>query len=331
MRIRSFALAAAALGAAFAAPAPAADLDKYLPDTAGYYVHVNVKQLLSAPVVRKAIPMAFDKYGDLIVQFLPLVKQFNPNAPDVPEEEVKKALAELKKPETIAKGFDVAKDIVTDVVVVGDPADEKNVLILVKCPPAVTPEGVEALSQLAQGNPQVKLKRSKAGKATIYEVQLPPPQDQSLYAAVPEAGVVCFGTNKEAVEKAAQGKGTGGLKEDLKKLVAERKPTDFLFVAVGGAKDEGVKSGFGSLVLDKDISGSLTVAYTTPAKAKEAAAEMNDSLANFAETLKGILGDKANDVGPLLEKMKAKADGGTVTGQFAVPGQVIEKLLAKES
>ena len=52
-------------------------------------VHVNVKQLLSAQVVRKAIPAAFDKYGDLLVPLLPLMKQFNPNAPDIKEEDLK--------------------------------------------------------------------------------------------------------------------------------------------------------------------------------------------------------------------------------------------------
>jgi hypothetical protein len=332
MRPRLTALAAAAaLGLSFAAPARAAELDKYLPDTAGFYVQVNVKQLLSAQVVRKAIPAAFDKYGDLLVPLLPLMKQFNPNAPDIPEEEFKKALAELKKPETIAKGFDAAKDIVTDVIVAGDPADEKNVLILVKCPPVVTPEAVEAMSQLLAGNPQVKLKRHKTGKSIVYELQTPPPQDQTFYGAVPEPGVLCFGTSKETVENALSGKGTSGLNDGLKKLVAERKPADFLFVALsGGAKEDGVKSGYGCLVLDKDISGNLSVTFNTPKKAKEAAAEMNESLTNFADTLKGILGDKAKEVGPLLEKMKAKADGATVTGQFAVPGQVIEKLLAKE-
>jgi hypothetical protein len=328
-RLSALALAAA-LGLGLAAPAGAGELDKYLPEGAGVYVHVNVKQLLSAPVVRKAIPMAFDKYGDLLVQFLPLVKQLNPNAPDIPEEDVKKALAELKKPETIATGFDAAKDIITDIVVAGDPEDEKKVLILVKCPPAVTPETVEAMSRLAEGNPQVKLKRHKKGKAIVYELQVPQ-QEQTIFAAVPEPGVVAVGMSKESVEKAVQGGDKAGLGESLKKLVAERKPTDFLFVAVsGGAKESGVKAGYGSLILDKDISGNLTVTYNDAKKAKEAASEMNESLTTFADKLKDLLGTKAKEVQPLLDTMKAKTAGATVTAQFAVPGQVIEKLLAKE-
>jgi hypothetical protein len=328
MRLRSTVLGLAiALGAGLTSSARAGDLDKYLPEKTGFYVHVNVNQLLAADVVRKAIPMAFDKFGDQIVPLIGLAKQLNPGTPDVPEEDVKKAINELKKPETIAMGFDAAKDVVPEIIVAGEPDGEDKFVVLIKCPPAVTPETVEAITQLAATQPQVKLKRHKVGKSTVYEIQLPPPQqDKSVFAAVPEPGVICFGMSKAVIEQAVAGK--GGLGATIKPLAAKRTPKDFLFVAVAGGKDGEV--GHGNLVLDKDISGGLNITYADAAKAKEQAEEMNNSLKSFADSIASMLGDKAKDVKPVLEKMKASATGKTVNGQFAIPGAVVEKLLAKE-
>src|SRR3954468_2585518 len=103
--MRSFLFAAAVTGLA-AAPAAAADLDKYLPADATFYVHVTTKNFLTAPVVRKAIPMAFDKYGDQIMPLMQFAKALNPNTPDIPEDAIKQGIGELKKPETIANAFD---------------------------------------------------------------------------------------------------------------------------------------------------------------------------------------------------------------------------------
>src|SRR5437868_11804187 len=77
MRLR---VAAIVLTAAWGTLAPvraaesAADLNKFLPEGSGFYVRVNVRQCVAAPVVRKAIPMAVDKYGDTIMQLAQLAK-----------------------------------------------------------------------------------------------------------------------------------------------------------------------------------------------------------------------------------------------------------------
>jgi len=330
--MRSFLYTAVITSLVIVAPARADDLDKYLPENTGYYVHVNINRLLDANVVRKAVPMAFDKYGDQIVELLPLLKLINPDAAkNIPEDDLKKTIQELKKPETIAAGFDAAKDTVTDIVVAGDPAHEDKVLILVKGPKEITEDAIKGISALAGLTGQVKVKEHKQAKATIFEIQMPAPQqDQSAFVAVPEPGIVCFAVQKELVEKALSG-AKGGLNDKLKPLVAKRTPKDFLFVAMaGGPDDAGIRAGYGNLVLDKDISGNVTATYGSPDKAKEAAQHMNDSLSGFADTLKGALGDKANEVKPVLDKMKATANGVSVTGQFTVPGTVVEKLLAKD-
>src|SRR4051812_1693173 len=75
LRLAALALAAAACGPALTAraaepaktDAPGADVAKYLSDDATLYVHVNVRQFLAAPVIRKAIPMAVDKFEKQIM------------------------------------------------------------------------------------------------------------------------------------------------------------------------------------------------------------------------------------------------------------------------
>ena len=130
-------------------PARSADLNKYLPNDASAYIHINVKQLFTAPLVRKAVPLAFDKYGDQILPLVQMAKAFNPNTPDIPKAQVKKGIEELKKEETIAKGFDVAKDMVTDIVISGDANDDegKSFVILIKAPEQVTSDAARTDGQ----------------------------------------------------------------------------------------------------------------------------------------------------------------------------------------
>ena len=151
------------------------------------------------------------------------------------EEQIKAGLKKLQDPETIAKAFDTAKDAVTDIIVAGEPGSEENVLILIKCSDAVTPEGIKGLVQLAANFPQVKIKPHEKNDKTVYEIEIPN-QPQSMFVTLPEAGVICIGALKDIVEKSATGKGK--LKGDLKGLVAERKKTDFIFFAMTGGPDE---------------------------------------------------------------------------------------------
>jgi hypothetical protein len=336
MRLRLVALALAAVSCGLVAPvwadkttAPAADLGKYVPEGAAFYVHINVRQLLAAPVIRKAIPMAVDKYGDKIMDLVQLAKAFNQNAADIPNDQIKSVVEELKKPATIAKAFDAAKDALTDVLITGVPGDQEKMVIVFKCHEMVTPEMIKGFMPLIQGNPQVpvQIKTHEKGDKAIYEVQIPQ-QPQPIFLTLPEAGVVCLGFTKSALEKV----GGGGLVGDLKKLAGERKPTDFVFVAMNGkgAESSGVKSGWGRLVLDTDIHGDLSATYASAEKAQEEAKQMNEHLSEMATKIKEMLGSQAKAVAPALEKTKATVSGSTVSATFAVPGKVVETLLAKD-
>jgi hypothetical protein len=340
-RIAAIALTAAACGVfapAWAddtapAAAKAVDLTKYVPSGAGFYVHINVRQFLGAPVVRKAIPMAVDKYGDQIMNLAQLAKAFDPNAAAIPNDQIKSVVDELKKPATIANAFDAAKDALTDVVIAGVQGDEEKTVVLFRCHEVVTPDMIKGFLPLVQGNPQVpvKIKTHEKGDKTIIEVQAPQ-QPQAVFVALPEAGVICLGMSKDVVEKSVAGK-SEGLKPDLKKLVGERKKTDFVFVAMTAKGDEstnGVLSGWGRLVLTKDISAEMSATYSSADKAAAQAKEANEHIAEAATKIKEALGAMGKDLGPAIAKTKVVANGSTVTAKFSLPGEAVEKLLAKD-
>ena len=329
MRFRLAAIVLTAAVCGLVAPAraaePAADLGKYMPDNTAMYLHVNVRQFLAAPVIRKAIPLAMDKYGDTLMQFAQMAKAFDPNAANVPNDQIKSVIDELKKPATIAKAFDAAKDGLADIVVVGK---EDSVLVLLKCHEAVTADLVKGFTPLLNGNPQLQVTTSGKDDKTVFEVTIQ--QQQKFYFGIPTAGVVVGGMAKDLVEKSLAG-GGGGLKADLKKLVAERKPTDFVFFATAGKRtdDSSDVSGWGRLVLDANISGEMTATFATAAKAADHAKELDDHISQMAGTVKDALGPAGKDVAAALEKAKPVTAGSTVSSKFSLNGSVIEKLLAK--
>jgi hypothetical protein len=325
---------AVTLGLSLASSTRAADLVKYLPDKASVYVHVNVKQLLTAPVVRKAIPMAMDKYGDQILPLIQLAKQFSPGTPDVPEEQVKKAIDELKKEATIAAGFDKAKDIVTDVIITGDANDNegKSMLVVIKAPQEVTAEAVDAIVKVIPKE-QIKSKQHKKDKSTIYEFEVPQ-APVAMFMVVPEPGIICISMGKEAAELAvdrAAGKGKSEISSEFSTLMAKRKSTDFLFASSIKGDGEDREVTVGRVLLDKDISGSMNVTYGSEEKAKKEGEELKSHIETATEKLKEMLADKKDALAAILGKLKSKVDGKTVSAEFSVTGQTVEKLLAKDS
>jgi hypothetical protein len=334
MRLRFAALvltAACGVVAPSRAAEPAADLGKYLPDGAGFYVHINVRDFLAAPVIRKAIPMAADKYDQQIQMGLQFAMMAIPNANNLPEEQIKQGLKALKDPKVIADAFDKAKDALTDIVVVGTPGDEMKTLVVIKCHEFIKPDLVKGGVAMIQGNPQfpIQLKAHEKGDLTIYEVS-GPNQPQPAYVSVPAPGVICIGASKDVIDTAVAAK--GGLKGDLKKLTGERKDTDFVFFAISGkgGDESAVVSGWGRLVLDKDISGEVSATYGNGKKAANEADEMNTHIGQLADMARGALGPAGKDVADALSKAKANVSGSTVTAKFSLPGTVVEKLLAKD-
>lgn len=324
---------AVALGLAMTNSVRANDLAKYLPDKSNMYVHINLNQLFTAPVIRKAVPLAFEKYGDQIMPLVAMAKQFNPGTPDIPEDQLKKGINELKKEETIAKGFDAAKDIVTDIIITGDATDDdgKSMVILVKVPKEVTAEAVDAAVQFVPKE-QVKSKQHKKDKTTIHEFEVPQ-APVAIFAVVPEPGVVAIAMSKESAEGLVDRAGgkKGEVNSEFAKLMAQRKPTDFVFMTgiKGTGDDKEVMQG--NLVLNKDITGQMSVTYATEDKAKKEGEEMKQGVASMTEQLKGFLGDKKDLADSIINSIKTKVDGKTASASMAITGPTVEKLLAKDN
>jgi hypothetical protein len=340
MRFRLAAIALTAAVCGLIAPVRAADpaaatsdLSGYLPAGTGYYVHINVRQFLAAPVIRKAIPMAADKFDKQLMAGLQMAMMVVPNAKDVPEDQIKQGLAMLKDPKVIAQAFDNAKDFLTDVYVAGVPGDDDKAIVVIKCHEIVAPDLVKTFAPQLQGNPQipVQIKMHEKGKATVYEFSAPQ-QPQPLFFTLPKAGVICISGSQDLVEKAATGASGGGLKADLQKLVAEEKKTDFAFFATTGkaSDDSGVVSGWGRLVLNADINGEVSATFTNAEKAAAHAKEMNEHLGELVDKVKEILGPNGKDVAGALEKAKPATMGSTVSSKFSITGSLVEKLLTKD-
>jgi hypothetical protein len=328
--MRTQLLTAALAGLLLAAPTQAADLDKYLPDGATTYVQIRTKNLFTADVVRKTIPLVFDKYGDQIAGLYNLVKQINPQAPMLSEEQINAFVAELKKPEVIAKGLDAAKDYAPDIVVAGAGDDPKSFLVLVKCDEAVTPELIEGFVPLinASAAGQLKIEKMGEGKTAIFAVT-PQQAPITFYVGLPEAGLICFGGDKAPVEAAMKGK-EGKVDPDLKKLLEKRDAKDFVFAAGVKGKGDERETYIGNLVLDKDISAKVNATAPTAEKAKAWAERFDEGVGEAIGKIKENLGEGAKDLKDQLEKIKANADGKTVTLDAKIPGAVLEKLLAKD-
>lgn len=324
---------AVAVGLALTNSVRANDLAKYLPDNSSMYVHINLNQLFTAPVIRKAVPLAFEKYGDQIMPLIAMAKQFNPGTPDIPEDQLKKGINELKKEETIAKGLDAAKDIVTDIIFAGKADDDsgQSMVILVKVPKEVTAEAVDAAVQFIPKE-QVKSKQHKKDKATIHEFEVPQ-APVAMFAVVPEPGVVALAMSKETAEGLVDRAGgkKGETNAEFAKLMAQRKPTDFVFVTgiKGAGDDKEVMQG--NLVLSKDVAGQMTVTYATEEKAKKEGEEMKQGVASMSDSVRGFLGDKKDLADAIVNSIKTKVEGKTVSASISITGPTVEKLLAKDN
>src|SRR5262245_7767918 len=231
MRLRAMFVVMAAL--AVTAPAPAGDFDKYLAEDTQFFVHVNVPKFFTSEMVRKAVPMAFDKFGDQIVAMMGMARNFNPQIPEIPEDDAKQIMKNAADPKEIAKVFDRIKDVVTDIVIAGKGDGETpQMSILVKCE-HIKPELVDGIAGMAKAMGQVELDAIKKDKGTIYAIKVPQQPGQKMFITVPEPGVLlmCMSEKQAASSFAPSGKPS----EKLAKLMGKKAANDFVFV--GGLGD----------------------------------------------------------------------------------------------
>lgn len=319
------------------APARAADFDKYLPENTALYVQINVPQLFSSQLVRKAVPMAFDKYGDQLAGLAGMAKGL-PNVPDLPEDQIKDALKNMAKPESIAQAFDAATKLnaVTDIIVAMDPDDHtgKSLVILIKSK-FVNAERAEMVVAFAGQVPQAKIESKKVEKGTIYTIKVPD-QNQEGYATVPEPGLLLITLNEKHAEEAlarVDSKAKPRLSAALVDQIAKRKANDFVFVAGrpnDPAKADHMETMVASVVLDKDLTVKMTGTFSSEDEAKKHAEKASEGIAMAIGQLEAALGDQGAELKVHLEKAKATVKGKNVEVDMTIPGTAVEKMLSKE-
>jgi hypothetical protein len=317
--------------ACLAAPAPAGEFDKYLPENSQFYVQVKMPRLFESEMVRNAVPMIFDKYGDQIAMFAGMAKQINPQAPDIPEDQLKDAIKKMSDKKEIAAAFDAAKNIISDVVIAGsgEPGGVPEVVVLVKCQfiNAQALEMAMGFAKQAGAQMPITIEPAKKGKGTVYAMTVQQ-NDQKFYMSVPAEGILQISMSEKLAESAFEAKGKPG--EKLAGLMGKRGDKDFVFVAATGKDDAEYTSMSANVVLDKDLAGTFNATYKDAAKAAEQAKKMNEQFAEMAGKLNENLGDKAAALKPHVEKSKATASGNTVNATFSLPGTAVETLLKKD-
>jgi len=321
----------AALLVALAAPAAAvraADgADKYFPEGTTVVVRINFNQLFGSPLLRKAVPLVVDKYGE---DFMNLMATFAATQDENAAKAMKEAAPQLKEavkdPEKVAAFMDRLKDAVTDVVVAGDPkgGDEKMVFIVRS--KFLNAGMVAMVAQMAENNPAAKLKSEKIEGGTLYEVEVPN-QDKKVYGAVVEDGVIVASPEKDMVVAALKGKGKPSkLSADFQAMLAKRSEQQTLFVAT---LEDDAKSVF-TLTVGDDITGSFNVEAKDADAAKEKAKEIDEGIDHMKDFLGGLLDDSKPELKPLgeaLGKLKAEVNGKNVNVKLQIKGEMLLKAL----
>src|SRR5262249_33242529 len=116
--VGSLALAALAF-AGTAARAADNDMDKFVPAGADYYVHVNLKQMCGASMIRKVVPKLLDKYGENLIKMAaaqnPQVAMAEAMWPQFQEM--------LRDQDKVDQFFDMAADNIDGFIVAGNAKD----------------------------------------------------------------------------------------------------------------------------------------------------------------------------------------------------------------
>jgi len=304
--------------------------DKYLPDNSKFYVHVAVPKLFNSELVRKALPMAFDKYANEIVQLAGMAKGL-PNVPPIDDDQIKQGLKMMADPQFIGQVFDAAKDAVTDLVIAGNPegGEKADLVILIKCE-AIKSEMVDQMAQMIGGVAagQLTVDTDKTAKGNIYSLSSPQQPGMKMHITVPANGILQLASSKKSAESSLDAKGKASAQ--LAGLMGKRTGQDFLFVASLGDEKTGITALNANLVLDKDLNGAMKVESNDESEAAEHAKEANQHLEAMFAQIKGVLGDKGDALKNAAEKTKATVQGKTVNATISIPGTAVEKLLSKD-
>jgi len=293
-----------------AAPGRAADADKYLPSSTEGVITVNIKQMLTAPLVKNNI------------------------------DTLKGLLLGAGNTQQILNDMGVDPFQHVDSIVVGVDRDPAQSLAVINGTFDVVK--IRGHIEKAVANNSKIVKIAKTVDHTYYEVK-PPEQDETMYVAVLDGATVAASPSKtallDALDKKA-GKKKAELKKELVAMLAKAdKSQSISLVALGGAL---AATGQPAAAKITTLSGGITLADDVKAQFLLNTANANDAKAVEAELKEGIDQIKAlveltvnnnKELQPLMDvvgTLKVAASGATVSVSGQISRTVINTLVPKQ-
>lgn len=327
-------LLAGALLLVAATPARAQELDQFLPADTTFVVRVNVKQILSSELLRRAIPAIAHKHGD---QFIELAKTFGALDENlgkaIKDGVLENFIAAMKDRDKVNQGLDTFKQFLTEVAFTSDfRGEEPKFLIFVRSP-VLTPALMGMMLGFVEQSQPGVFKKEKLGKHLLYEIA-PPNQEQKFYMVLPANGWVLLAADKDYLKTSLEAADAGktNVSKELKALLGQFKPTHSVFFA--GLKNQEGKDqiSVGSVTIDDGVGVNFTLNASSADAAKEQAKELNDKIEEALSTVTGLLGEADATKGLVkeLEGIKAKTDGSKVVIQVRLPAKIFDPLLKIE-
>ncbi|MFN4259283.1 MAG: hypothetical protein ACK4RK_08280 [Gemmataceae bacterium] len=299
-------------------PARAADVSKYLPSDSDTAVTINVKQILSAPLVQKYLM-----------------------------DRIKKELESNQQAQQVMEklGFDPLKDV-SAIIVAGPMSDLQNQSL-----PLVIIEGrfdvakFQALAKdIAKNEAKVKLHRS--GGDIIYEIETEDDKPP-MFTALLDSGNIVASTTKKRIEDALAikaGTKPSNPKKELAALLTNANANQSMglfalnsaIAAGNNATDpkvqqltKNIKNVTGGITVGNDIQSEFLIHTEDDATAKELSKMINGYLGLF----KGLLGLQAAQqpelapVAELLNTFEVGSTGKTAKLHSVITQSMIEKLI----
>lgn len=282
-----------------------------LPADTQALVRFNFRAMIDSPLAKK---MGIEKASEIIKS--------------VPGGEI---LSEL--------GFDPLKDI--DSITVAAPGGgdmEKGLIIVVgkfKADKLVAKATEEAK------NNKDKVKTSKAGDKTIFEVIIPE-QQVPMFLLIASNKTILASTQKDYLEKALANSGSKLTNKDFSSLVEKLDPNLAIsMVAVSGAFPnknipepakaiiEGIDSIGGGIGIDKDVTLSINVFTKDEDSAKKLKETMDQGMAQALGFL-GLMAAQQKELTPILEfvkSMKTNSKAKMMSLEGKLPGKMIEDAI----
>jgi len=301
--------------------ARAAEIDRYLPEDTEVISTLNVKQLLSSPVVKK--------FG--LAQ-------------------LKEALDSIEEAKTVLQdlGFDLLKDL--DRITTAGPggSDTDKGLIIIHGRFDLAKFKAKA-DEVAKGNSDVlkihKIKDAKGAEVLLYEVT-PPEFPTPLFVAMASEKTILASPGKDYVIDALKRKDKPVLKnKDFQALLEKMdQRQSFSIAALGSALAKAdlpdqVKDSLknldaigGGLTVGEDINLELVANAKTAKSAKEINQVISDGL-NQGLGILSLLATMQKELAPVVDIVKtirSNARDKTITIKASIPAEVIEKWSKKD-